>query len=84
MAADTPFPTQDSSSTDDDPDAELEDLATLDVEATSDEVMTAVHWIEAHTPGLGTAPQTSSEEASPEKQTRRPRARPSVIPVEGI
>lgn len=34
--------------------AEVEDLAVLDVEAATGEVMTAVHWIEDHTPGLGT------------------------------
>ncbi|ADL01841.1 hypothetical protein [Brevundimonas subvibrioides] len=28
---------------------ELEDLATLDLEASVDEVMTVVHWIEGHT-----------------------------------
>ena len=35
----------------------VEDLAVLDVDATVGEVMTAVHWIEDHTPGLGTDPQ---------------------------
>ena len=53
---DAPSPTDIAASADGNED-ELEDLATLDVDATVDEVMTAVHWIEDHTPGLGADPQ---------------------------
>jgi hypothetical protein len=49
---------------------ELEDLATLDVDATVDEVMTAVHWIEDHTPGLGTESEPAVL-ADPIKPARR-------------
>ena len=31
---------------------EVEDVATLDVDATIDEVVAAVHWIEDHVPGM--------------------------------
>ncbi|CAL1692273.1 hypothetical protein MMB232_02438 [Brevundimonas subvibrioides] len=36
---------------------ELEDLATLDLEASVDEVMTVVHWIEDHTGATPHAPE---------------------------
>lgn len=59
---------------------ELEDLATLDADATVEEVMTAVHWIEDHTPGLGADRQPvpgAPTLAAPAKPQRR---RSSVVP----
>lgn len=52
---------------------EVVDVSTLDVDATVEEVMTAVHWIEDHTPGLGTDHQSDPApvSADPVKPTRR-------------
>ena len=86
MSADTPSPVHDSPPSEEDLEAELEDLATLDVDATAVEVMTAVHWIETHTAGLGSDPfpAAASSSASPPRRRRRPaRALELVTPLIG-
>ena len=74
MPADLPSPLDDTQPATEDLQAELEDLATLDVDATAEEVMTAVHWIEAHTVGAGHdahLPSPSSIAPIPAKRVRR-------------
>lgn len=84
MSADAISSPQDEPSPDDEPEAELEDLATLDVEATADEVMTAVHWIEDHTPGLGKDSHPASQPSAAAAPAKRARRRPAVASVQRV
>jgi len=56
----------------------IDDLATLDVDETVGEVMTAVHWVEDHVPGLGTNPQ-SDPRPTPTSPTKSVHRRASVV-----
>ena len=58
---------------------ELEDLATLDVDATVSEVMIAVHWVEEHTPGLGAEPVPTATAPVVARASRRVRRRSTDV-----